>query len=491
MDFGGVSRLHLITRRGAEALLALAVVAVTTFVAHLPGTNPVTDGFAYLIAVLLLATRFGLFAGTVASVAATFCFSYYSLPPLHSFRMEDPENWIALVSFLICSVIANRLVLAARRQAVVAERRRGEIEALYRLSLDLFTGTVGAGGFGEATVKALRTVGALSGRVILVAEGKVETEASFGTGDAPSPEVLRAVLEEGKAVEIPGEEGARDLFIPVAIGPRTRGALAVRQTRANREALESVARLLALALEREGLLAERSHLQAVKESEAFKTSLLRAVSHDLRTPLTSIRMGLEMLRAAFPEAGHTALQEIQRESERLSRRIDNLLAMARLEAGTSAPRVEPTPPPDLFRTALENLPLVLEGRRVSVRVGDGCPDILVDPYLTVEILVNLLENAASAAPSGEPIEVSADGTSDGRVRIEILDRGPGIPDLLKTGPARRSPPGDSGRGGLGLEICRSFAGALGGAFTLMDRPGGGTIARLELPAAPAVLTELP
>ncbi|HQR47105.1 MAG TPA: ATP-binding protein, partial [Thermoanaerobaculia bacterium] len=248
-------------------------------------------------------------------------------------------------------------------------------------------------------------------------------------------------------------------------------------------ARESGGRLGALAVERERFIRDRTRFEALRESDALKTSLLRAVSHDLRSPLTAIRMGLSRIRRSAGDGA--AVDEVARETERLSRRIDNLLAMARLDAGACVPHAEPSPAADLFRSALESLPLVLEGKTVTVSVSSRTPDLLVDPALAVEVLANLLENAARASPPGAAVELRAepDPTETDRVRLEVLDRGPGIPAAVKTasGPARE--PGDSGRTGLGLEICRSLARALGGTVGFIDRPGGGTIARLALPAA--------
>lgn len=342
------SLLRPMARRMGEAAVAVAVVWVVAMLTHLPHTNPMTDAFAFLITVLVVAARLGLFAGLVASIAAALLFSYHSLQPIHGFGIVNPENWIALLAFLVCATVGSRLVSLSR--------------------------------------------------------------------------------------------------------------------------------------ERERLLAERSHLQTLKESEALKTSILRAVSHDLRTPLTAIRMGIELARAEGDANKH--LEDVSRATERLSRRIDNLLALARLEAGTLVPHVEPTPAQDLFRSALENLPLVLEGRSVEIAVEEDCPDVSADPTLTVEVLVNLLENAARLAPADLPILLAASrapSASGASVRLEVADRGPGVPEAVRTGQRRES---DTGRGGLGLEICRTFASALGGTFALRSRPGGGTVAFLDLPAAP-------
>ncbi len=483
-------------RFGLDAALAAAVVVLATALGRLVGANPATAAISFLILVLGVAVWRGFFAGTVASVAAAAGFNYCFLPPIGTFTVADPANWVALASFLIASTVASRLVLKARVRADEAEARRREVEGLYDLSLDLFAATSRVGALPEAAARALRTLGARGGGLLLLGEkGRAEQFFPLGEAGLPSGDPLLATVRStGEAVEVPAAGESRDVYMPLVVGGHRSGILVVRGTRSERAALESVASLVALAVERESFLIERSHLEALRESDRLKTSILRAVSHDLRTPLTAIRLAADSLRRSVSEespAG-TALKTVRRELEHLGHRIDNLLSLARLEAGVIVPRPEPTPPADLFRSVREALPLILEGREVAVRVAGDCPDVLVDPTLAVEILANLIENAARCAPPDTPLELAA-----GRhpleaqaVTLEVLDRGPGttgssgvfrVPvESDRETVSRISEP----RRGLGLEIARGLAEASGGDVTLMSRAGGGTIARLSLPAAP-------
>lgn len=284
--------------------------------------------------------------GIAASVGATAAYNYFFIPPLHTFRIDDPRNFMALAVFLVWSLIVTRLVVAAREQAADAERRR------------------------------------------------LEGEAS-------------------------------------------------------------------------------AHIDLLRQSDAFKTSLLRAVSHDLTTPLTAIRIHTQSLKrhaAAAPELANV-VNAIDDETARLHRRIDNLLTMARLEAGRFTPHPEPTPPADIFHSVRESLPLVFASRPVTISVERDCPDAYVDPSLVLEIVVNLVENAHRAAPAGAALELTAKCV-EGRVLLEVLDRGPGI-----------AADADVAQRGLGLEIARGLTAASNGTFTLVNRAGGGALARVELPAA--------
>ena len=342
-----------------RALLSQVIVVAVTAIALRLGANAATVGFAFFIAILGIAIWTNLATALVSSIVATACYNFFFLPPLRTWAIHDPANWVALGSFFIASLVATRLVVRARTQAAEAEARRNEIAEL--------------------------------------------------------------------------------------------------------------------AAERERFLVESAHLQALKEGDALKTSLLRAVSHDLATPLTAISLQIERLRTLIDDPAVDAISE---ETARLQRRIENLLAMARLEARSVVPRPEPTPAADLFRAAREHLPLIVESRPIEVHVAPDCPEVYVDPSLALEILVNLIENAHQASPAGAPIELSAVRLSTDRVRLEVADRGRGI----------AAEASDTAHRGLGLEIARSLSTASGGQVTLANRAGGGAVARVDLLAAqlPAV-----
>lgn len=220
-------------------------------------------------------------------------------------------------------------------------------------------------------------------------------------------------------------------------------------------------------LRREG--EAHAHIELLRQSDAFKTSLLRAVSHDLTTPLTAIRIHTEALQrhaAGLPELAKT-VSAIRDETARLHRRIDNLLTIARLESGRFTPHPEPVPPSDLFRAVQESLPNV----SAEISIAADCPDAYVDPSLALEILANLVQNAHRASPAGTVLELAA-SCVDGRVRLEVRDRGPGL-----------AADSDVTRHGLGLEIARGLTEASRGAFHIENREGGGAVARVDLPAA--------
>lgn len=441
------------------------VVLGVTLASRAADAAEITACLLLLVAVLSLSTWGGWAVGAAASVAATLCLNYFFLPPTGTLSIAAPAHWLDLACFLAASTLVSRLMARARRQAAEALARQGELEVLYDLSFGLFTATPGA--LGEAAAQTLRALGADAGALVLSG-----SEPVFIGGRVEVDDTLINAARNGSGILTDGDMS----YLPLQIGGHVAGVLVAADPTAPLAVLEPSVRLLALAVERERLLRERAHLEAVRESDTLKTALLRAVSHDLRTPLTSILLELASLErrlAGQPEA-LASLRGLSLQQERLTRRIDNLLALARLEAGVARPHSEPTPAGSLFRLARESLALVLEGREVQVCIQPGCPDLWTDPSMSLEVLVNLLENAARAAPPETPIELAA-GSMNGRVRIEVRDRGPGLPTRAA---------GEGLSEGLGLQIARSLAAADGGAIDLLDRPGGGTIARLDLPKAP-------
>lgn len=475
----------------APWLLALGGTALVTAAGRAMDVNANAAGFAFLIVVLVASVRGSLLGGMVASIAATLCYNYFFFPPLYTFTIHEAANWVALAAFLVTSVTVSRLVIAARVQAERAEQRRNEVATLYGLSVELFTATNRVGALGEAAGRALSLFGAREGGLVLFEGTPYRQNVIWWLGDKPDEmeDLIAGVGRHQEPLEFPSPLG-RDVHLPLLVGGKTAGALVARGTEASLPALVSAARLVALAVERERFIEEHAHVEALRESETLKTSLLRAISHDLTTPLTAITIHTEGLRrrAANDAELRVAVAGISDETARLHRRIDNLLAMARLEAGKSRPHREPTPPADLFHAVRENLPLVFQSRPVTIRVDDDCPDANVDPALALEILVNLIENAHRVSPPDAPLELTARTHPLDRamVRIEVLDRGPGVPAGLADaeGNLVAGATSDVAQRGLGLEIARSLAAANGGSIGIAPRAGGGAVARLDVPSAP-------
>ncbi|HEV7767692.1 MAG TPA: DUF4118 domain-containing protein [Thermoanaerobaculia bacterium] len=467
-----------------SAIASAAAIAAVTVAGKLIGLNQTTIGLIFLLVIFALASWRGLVAGATASAVATICFNFFFLPPFYRFTIGDPANWIALVTFVAASIVANRLLVRVQRQAAAAEESRNELRVLYDLSIDLFAATTRVGALEEAASRALRAIGANSGGLLLFDGSPLKQRVLVWNGEEPDDiveDMVAGVGRHRRSVEIPSPHG-RDVYVPLIMGGRAIGAIAVRGATATITWLESVASLVALAVERERYVREIAHVEALRESDQLKSSLLRAVSHDLNSPLTAIALELEALTPIAGEDSAARVASLGNHVAQLQRRISNLLAMARIEAGRTQPRIEPTPAADLFRAARESLPAIRDQRRFDVRVHPDAPDLNVDPVLTLELLVNLIENADRASPAGQAVELIAEPSAQSMVRIEVRDRGPGI--------TKRNHEFDDVEGrGLGLEIVRNLVCVQGGTFELSNRDGGGAVARVELPAAPMMALE--
>ena len=454
--------------------MALAAVALTTAGLRLAGANPPTVGFLFLLVVLSSATAGGLAAGIVASIAATIAYNYFFFPPIHTFHIADAENWVALGAFLAVAVVASQLVTRARAEAEQARARATEVRTLYDLSIELFLAASNAETLAAAASRALIATGAQQAGMALFNEDGTERWLPEALSDESVTARARSLRVHRQTLEFEVPARGRDFYVPFGSEDRS-GVLVAVETKATRAAIESIAQLVSLAMEREELLGERAHLEALRESESMKTALLRAVSHDLSTPLTAITVQVASLRRQLDgQATSRMAGLLADEVARLKRRIDNLLSMARLETGSVVPHPEAIPPPDLFRAARESFgPAGSSAVPFDVRVAAGCPDVFADPSLALEIVVNLVENARRASPDGGVVELVAEPGPEGTeiVRLGVLDRGTGF-----------EPTVDAPRRGMGLDIARRFAEASGGFVQFEARPGGGTAAWTNLPA---------
>jgi two-component system sensor histidine kinase KdpD len=476
------------------AALSLLLIALLTACAAALRLNAPSAGFLLLVGVLLIASRQSLAVATFAALAGTLSYNFFFFPPTRTLRVEDPENWIALAAFLLTSLLANRLLVRERVQAESARTSREDVEALYDMSVALLKGGGGIEQIGEAATRYLKRIGIASGGVIRFGASPQHQQVLAWTGAPLSDEVediAAGVARHGQITDIPSRFG-RDLCLPLMVAGRVRAALIARGAIHTTSALESAANLLSFAVERERFLHERAHVDALRETNELKTSLLQAVSHDLKSPLTVLSVESEALdRIGTSDARAAAhVRMIRDEVARLHRRINNLLSVARFEAGIVSPHTEPTPPADLFRAARESLPTITTARTIHTTVDDDTPDVLVDPSLALEIVTNLIENAHRASPPDAALDLSAVRSPEGtdRVWIEVRDRGAGFaPDQAKQLRTIDSP--DATSRGLGIELARTLAVLSAGSVEWFERPGGGTIARLDLPAAHAPVEE--
>jgi two-component system, OmpR family, sensor histidine kinase KdpD len=484
-------------RTAWELALGFAGVAAVTLllrVAHID--NATTVALGYLLVTLFVASLGNLAVAVATSLAATLCFNYFFLPPVGNLTIADPHNWVALVAFLIVSVVASRLSATARARTQEALERRNELTRLFDVTRDILLTTEREGAL-EAIARHVARRFELDTVAICVPGGEGWTVHQGGAA-APvidTADLDRAFASAAGAVEFDARtraygghreiasSGAPLVVVPVRIGTRAIALLATGGRRLEPGTRDAIAGIVAIALERSQFLEERRGAELSQQRAELSSALLASLSHDLRTPLTAIRTAISNLdSAALPEdqrrgQAHVAAIEL----ERLTRLFDEILDMARIDAGTVRPRRSWTTPAEVVEAALNHSATALAGRDLRVDASDE-EAVEIDPRLASSALSHLLENAARYASDG-PIDVRAWTDAEG-LRVEVRDRGPGLqPHELERlfepfyrGELFRSQmPGT----GMGLAITRGLVAADGGrvwAENLQPRGAAFTIA---------------
>jgi two-component system, OmpR family, sensor histidine kinase KdpD len=440
------------------------VVLVSAVVALLKPHVPVLSlGALYVLAVLPVAILWGTALAAIVSVASMLVFNWFFLPPYHSFHLRESQNWLALAVYLAIAFAVSALAARARARREDAEQRRAEAHALAEAALDLLRGRSLDEELGRLAALTAGVLGADGARLELG-----EQEPGEGERALPLEAGLRCV-----ATLFVGEEAAVDDAV-------------------RRRFLPSLAALLAVVAERSRLEAEALEAEALRRSDALKTALLRAVSHDLRSPLTAILASADALASPGLSLGaedRLGLAEtIRGEAARLDRVVGQLLDLSRLEAGAVEPHRELWHVDELAGQALAGLGA--DAARVRLEIRPETPPVEVDAAQVERVLANLIDNALHYSPPGSRVVVRAESGAT-ELRLHVVDSGPGLPaeerDALFQ-PFRRGSARQRGSG-LGLSIARGFAEANGGRLWAQDDPAGGhLVLSLPLAARPAAVS---
>ena len=446
--------------RFVGVLAAVVVVASTTaLVFPLRTVAPVVSlAIVYLVAVLVISTVWGAWLGGLTALASALAFNYFHIPPTGRFTIADGENWIALVVFLIIAVIGSSVAQVARTRATEADQRRREADLAAEMARLLLRGNELSESLPDA---AQRLASALN---------------------LPSASIELAPVEgDERRLAFPLREGTTQLGTLLVPAGLPEAALRRLQERV----VPSLEALLAAGLDRDGLLGEVVETRALRRADVVKTTLLRAVSHDLRTPLTAIVAASEAISSpTLSDAERRELGSvITVESTRLSRLIDNLLDLSRLEGGAADPRPQWCSIEEVIHDAIDDLRL--PANRVSLSLDPDLPLVRADAAQLERAFANLFENGARYS-GGHPVSVRARVTG-GRLLVRVVDRGPGIPPAQRDRvfePFYRAGTTSAGhRGsGLGLAIVRGFVEANGGRVSVESLPGQGTSFVVEFPA---------
>jgi len=475
--FPALARRHDSTLPRRRQLLAgvvgiASIAALTAVLAQLhPATSLSTDLLLFLLVVLGVALLGGVLAGVLAAIVSFLAVTWFLTQPLHTFTISGGQDLAALITFFVVSLVMSLLVSQLARRSSDAERARAEAEGLARAAASL----VGSDEAVAEIVDVLRSSFDRTGVALVVpaVDGTWRIEAR--SGDAVD-------LTPGAVPAIPVAGGARLIHD----GP----TLSADDERV----LHAFCAHLGSALDRRQLQADAAEAAAAAQGDRLRTAILRAVSHDLRTPLSSIKASASSLLQSdvdwTPEARSEFLTTIDEEADRLNIVVGNLLDMSRLEAGVIRPACDAV---DLEETVLFALAALSEPVDViDLDLPPQLPRVAADQALLQQALSNLLANALRhGANEGARITVLA-GASSAAVELRIVDRGPGLraedrERLFEPFQRLSDRGGDTGVG-LGLAVARGFLDAMGGSLELGDTPGGGITAIVRLPIFEATAT---
>lgn len=477
-------------RRQALAY-GVALVGTTALVlALLPfreDVDPLAKGFGFLVVVVASAGTGGIGPGVLASVLGFIVFNFFFLPPYETFVIGQPEYVVVLFVNLGVSVLISILLGRATERAAAAEEREAELRTLQDLSRELVVRGPGSEAYREIVGHVVTRFGYDAGALFVRdadQAGGLREEVSVGC--APGEIVPEW---DPRSPERPPER------LPLSVGSNNVGLLVLRGSRpapapAESRILRAFGDQLALVLERDRLLRTATDAEVYRQTERLRQTLLAAVSHDLRSPLSAIKATVtdlldeDVTRA--PGERREALEAIDSEAERLNALIANLLDMSRIEAGILRARVENVDLADAVATSVGNANRVWPGIGIRAWVEDGLV-VRVDRVFLDRALTNLLDNAARAArETSSEVEVTARRT-DGRATIRVVDHGRGLPeggrevlfhpffDLDRSNPRLGK--------GLGLAIAKGFVVAMDGEIWVEDTPGGGATFSVAVPAS--------
>ncbi|MGB0122639.1 MAG: ATP-binding protein [Silvibacterium sp.] len=464
---------------------AIAFIGATTFVLfrHVP-VNPITAGFLYLVVILFIATKGGLVESTVASLAAMLCFNFFFLPPIKTFTISDPQNWVALFAFLATSLTASQLSARAKRRALEAEERRGEVERLYALSRALLLIDTSQP-IPKQIVHHIASIFDFPDVALYVRATGELYRAGFKDADIESKlreSTVRSALSKA--------EGADLIVTPIRLGGEPIGGLAFSGGSFSDAALQSLLNLVAIALERANSQKAVTQAEVARQSEELKSTLLDAIAHEFKTPLTSIKAVTTDLLSASPRKlqphEHELIGIVDESADRLSKLVTDAIQLARIEGGTFRLNLGVHYPGSLVNAALRQMKSVIDERSIRVLVPGDLPPVRVDPELIQMVLTHLLDNALKYSGPSDPITIGA-RLSEGKVVVYFADQGPGITveeqaqifEKFYRGKNERHLQGT----GMGLAIAREILRAHGEDIALSSSPGRGSEFSFGLPIA--------
>ena len=474
-------------QRVLRLLLSLGGVAVVTFAGYsLVPVNATTVGFAYLLLVLIIASVWGFFDAAIASLAATLVFNFFFFPPVRRFTIADPQNWVALFSFLTTALIASRLSAEAKRRASDAIDRQQDLERLYTFSRAILL-IDNTEPFAKQLARKLAEIFEMS--AVVLYERRTEEFYRAGPSDFDGLEdQLRDAALQGTSFT---DSQHNRVITAVRLGSEPIGGLALQLANSSDKmpdaVLQGIANLVAIGLERARAQDLASQIEAASESEKLRMSLLDAMAHEFKTPLTSVMAATSSLLANPDQPIESRMELIKiadEEAKHLKELITDAVEMGRLDTANIQVQTEPSDVDEIVREVVASMRSEIDDRPVNVVCDEHQTTIAIDRRLIKLAIKQLLDNALKYSPADTPVTVRV---HNGRgVTVAITDYGKGIPvqeqsrifERLYRSPSVQNQILGSG---LGLSIAQNIVRAHHGELTVTSRPGETTF-RLTLPA---------
>ena len=468
-----------------HALLAVRVIAslgaisaVTFIYEQFLPVNPTTIALTYLVVILLIATRWGIAEATTASVVAMLCFNFFFLPPVRTFTIADPQNWVALVAFLLTAIVTSQLSGRARRRHVEALARQRDLERLYALTRSLLLLERGASIPGEI---ARRIADAFELASVGVYDQRTDTAAWAGAQEPPEADLkLQEVARRATTLREPSGL----VVLAIQLGGAPIGSVAIPDIGLSDTVVQSIANLAAIGLERARAAETTARAEAARASSELRGTVLDALAHEFKTPLTAMKAASSDLLAAAPAAtrDHELVAIIDEELDRLGALVSDAVQMLRIDAGDFTVHLGRHRLASVIATARKKFEHQLEGHTLVERVPEELT-VDADRDLLGLALRQLLDNALKYSPPTSSIEIAAAG--NGQVEIAVRNSGSTIPEREQTriferfyrGAQSRQIPGT----GLGLSIVQRIAQAHGGTLSVASTAESGTVFTLSLP----------
>ena len=465
---------------GSKLFATLLAVAAVTLACKYSGVNQTTTGFAYLLTVLFIASAWGLIQTIVASVVAMLCYNFFFLPPIGKFTIADPQNWIALGAFLVTGIVAGQLSASVRRQASAAIRRQLELERLYSLGRSIL---LDSGDHPVPSWLARHVAEAFDLQAVALFDTHSGQTYMAGPEDLTFPP---DILQRALSGEIERADRPDSRFAVIRLGTKPAGVLAFRGIVSD-AAIDAICSLVAIGLERARTQEIETLAKAARQSEELKSTLLDAIAHEFKTPLTSIKAATTTVIAGNRLTGQDRelLSIVDEETDRLNNLVSDAIQMSRIEGGKFKLRRTLVSPNQVINTVAAQMRARLEDRPVENAIVTNLTDVYIDRDLIQLSLRQLVDNALKHAPGKSAIRLGA-GIGDSDVQFWVSDDGPGItaPEaervferFYRGRSHRNAVPGS----GIGLSVVREIARAHGGDAFVESSPGKGSRFIIKLP----------